>query len=265
MIRSIKFIEGFAVEDVYKNVREMKFTDGINFLFGANGVGKSVAIKFMKAYCSIPKEGWTSLVDPKVLAPDPFPHAYRAFTPEKDRVIVDWDGTLSFYNSGDISNSNAWFYQNTQAEDGFSSHKDLFDMMVEKPSSGQHRIKKLNKIFNIIKTPPDLRSQLDVGLGKDVKFQYDYITSLPRNGKNTLLLDEPERSLSLPKQKKLLEVLLELSKDYQIIAACHSPFVLSLPRDKINLIEIDKGYVDECDKLFNFKQDNNFKQLEMDL
>lgn len=258
MIKSVKFIEGFAVEDVYKNCeKEFHFTEGINIYFGPNGSGKSVALRFLKAYCSIQSAGWTRLVDPKALAPDRFPHAYRAFAPDKDKALVDWDGTPVFYNTGDISDNNVWFFQNAggMSEDGLSSEKERFEAMVEKPSSGQYRLQKINKLLNVIGNPPDVLGDDQPRLG-DVKWQVEYMKSLPRDGKTTLLLDEPERSLSLPKQKKLLEVLLEFSKTYQIIAACHSPFVLDLPRESVNIIEIEKGYVSECDKLFNFQKNN---------
>jgi len=254
MINSIEFVEGFAYNDIYKQCdKKHEFTKGLNIYWGKNGAGKSVALRFLKAYCSIPKAGWTQLVDPKALAPDPFPHSYRSMTPDKDRAIVDWDGTSTFYNSGDIADNNAWFYQKAggMSEDGLTTEKERFESMLDNPSSGQYRLNKINKIFGVIGNPPELTN--DVILG-DVKSQLNHIKSLSNTGKITLLLDEPERSLSLPKQKKLLDVLLEFSKDYQIITACHSPFVLSLPKDQVNIIEIQKGYYDECDELFNFKQ-----------
>lgn len=254
MIKSIKFTEGFTVDEIYKDCdKEYKFTEGMNILFGPNACGKSVALRFMKAYCSIPKGGWTQLVDPKALAPDPFPHAYRAMTPDKDRFEMDWDGSPVFYNAGDISDNNAWFFQaaGNNSEDGLSTEAERFETMLEKPSSGQYRLKQINKILQIARNPSDYHDYNKL-LG-DVSAQLEYLDSLPKDGKTTLLLDEPERSLSLPKQQKLLEVLLEFSDEFQIIAACHSPFALDLPREKVNFLEIEKGYVDECDKLFNFK------------
>lgn len=251
MIKSIEFVEGFAME-LYKNIpKKFVFTEGLNCLIGNNGAGKSVTLKYLKAYSSIQVAGWTNLVDPKVLAPDPFPHAYRAFTPDKDRVVVDWDGTPVFYNSGDIADSNAWFFQKDGAsEDGLTTEKERFDTMVEKPSSGQYRLKKINKMLNIIGNPPEIKPNPMHG---DVSAQLEYLNSLPKGGKLTILLDEPERSLSLPKQKKLLEVLFGFADKHQIIMACHSPFALSLPRDKVNYIEISPNYIAECDSLFTFK------------
>jgi len=250
MIKSIEFVDGFPME-LYKDIpKKFNFTDGLNCAFGTNGCGKSVALKFLKAYCSIPVAGWTTLVDPKMLSPDPLPHGYRAFTPDKLPAIVDWDGTPVFYNSGDIADSNVWFYQKDgTSEDGLSTEAERFQAMIDKPSSGQYRLKKINKMLSVVGNPPALKPNPKLG---DVKDQLEYMESLHKDGKITLLLDEPERSLSLPKQKKLLDVLLDFSDKFQIIIACHSPFILSLPRDKVNFIEIQPNYLDECDKLFNF-------------
>lgn len=48
---------------------------------------------------------------------------------------------------------------------------------------------------------------------------------IPR-GKQTLLLDEPDRSLDLIQQEEMWSHLRELSKRYQIITSSHSPFSL---------------------------------------
>jgi hypothetical protein len=105
-------------------------------------------------------------------------------------------------------------------------------------------------MLNIIGNPPEIKPNPLYG---DVSAQLEYLDSLPKGGKLTILLDEPERSLSLPKQKVLLDVLMDFSKKHQIIMACHSPFALSLPRDKVNYVEIEPNYISECDKLFNFQ------------
>lgn len=73
------------------------------------------------------------------------------------------------------------------------------------------------------------------------QIEVDYIKSLPRNGKITLLLDEPEKALSIPKQIELFDVMMKLSDHFQIILATHSPFILEYK--KANLIDITPGYV----------------------
>lgn len=69
---------------------------------------------------------------------------------------------------------------------------------------------------------------------------------------NVILIDEPEVSLHPDIQKKLLEVLIEYSKDKQIIVSTHSPYFINW-----NVIS-DKA------KIIRFKKDNNqIKVFEM--
>lgn len=267
MIHGIKFVEGFPLEIYKGKPLEYKFTKGFNIIFSGNGAGKSVMLKFLKAYTGIPKAGWSSIVEPVQLASDSLPLGYAGLTPEKTNAIVPWDGRPAFYNAGDISNSQTWFFQNVgQSDDGITSEQEQFLNMAEKPSSGQFRLQKINKVLSLIgKEPNLLEMPANIKDTRSAQRQIDFIKSLPRNGRVTMLLDEPERSLSLPKQRKLLEVLMEFSENYQIIAACHSPFALELPRDKVNLIEIDRGYIEECDNLFNFNKRDLEEPIQQEL
>jgi len=61
-------------------------------------------------------------------------------------------------------------------------------------------------------------------------------------GKTTVLLDEPERSLSHAKQKDFfLNVLPNQMKDYQVIIATHSLYSMFTPN--ANIIEMENGYI----------------------
>ena len=75
--------------------------------------------------------------------------------------------------------------------------------------------------------------------------QVAYWQSLPRTGKPTIILDEPERSLSIPAQAKLwLETLPRLTKTFQILSASHSPFALKAPG--AHFLSMPRDYVKEC-------------------
>jgi energy-coupling factor transporter ATP-binding protein EcfA2 len=253
MITKIQFGVGFPVEQVYKRPVEFNFTPGFNCFFASNGAGKSVALKFLKSFVGIENAGWSGIVNPDRLASNRLPFGYTGLTPENVYAHVEWDGSPCFYNAGDISVSNTFFYQNVgQSEDGITTEKEQFDALVNKPSSGQYRLQKINKILDMVKknVPNILEIPSKYQHKGDVRYQIDYIQSLNSQGRITLLLDEPERSLSLPKQKRLLDVLLEFSEEMQIIVACHSPFVLFLPQEKVNIINVEPGYYEECKELF---------------
>lgn len=220
-----------------------------NFYCLANGLithncGKSSILKIIKAYCGIRQGGWSQISQETALAAsrkEHFPYAYSHFSPGNCKANVTWDGTPSFYNEGDVKADNfAFFFSNERmSEDGITTGDDYMDAMALKPSSGQYRLQKLNKIMNILDKPPLLTGYTP---------EAQYIQTLPRNGKVTILLDEPERALSLPKQLELFKILEEMSDKYQIIIATHSPFVLFNLESKI--FDMETGYSEKCIGIF---------------
>ena len=254
MIGGIKIINGFFTElPGFHPNQIFEFTDGLNVLYGPNGCGKSSVLKMLKAYSGIPndKGGWTRVSDSIALGTQSashFPYAYREYSPGQSDCAVLWDGSPTFYNEGDVKTDQwAWFtHKEILSEDGMTSENELFDNMHERPSSGQYRMKKINKLFNLLGNPPNI---LDASNKTDAQLaEISYFKTLPRNGKTTILLDEPERALSLPKQLELFKLLEEKSKDYQIIIATHSPFVLWNLNAK--MFDMQTGYMDECVNIF---------------
>jgi energy-coupling factor transporter ATP-binding protein EcfA2 len=254
MINNIKILNGYLTEmpNFHKEI-EFEFTPNLTVLYGPNGSGKSSVLKMLKAYCGIPNGmgGWSRISSELALGAQQkshFPYVYRAYSPGQSDCIVGWDGTPSFFNEGDVKTDQwAWFtHKEILSEDGMTTEAEQFDVMAEKPSSGQYRLKKLNKLFEMLKNPPNLRQYVSnhpaqVG-------EVDYIRTLPSTGRVTLILDEPERALSLPKQLELFKLLEKMSDRYQIIIATHSPFVLFDLDAKI--YDIEAGYKHKCLEIF---------------
>jgi energy-coupling factor transporter ATP-binding protein EcfA2 len=260
MIVYINYLSGYPLELECIKDRRYEFTDGLNVLFGPNGCGKSTIIKTLKSYCGIQKGGWTAVSDPLVIgsyyvgkmheAKD-FPHAYYTYSPGKSMADVGWDGCPVFFNDGDIKVSETFFFQNVgQSDDGITSEAEQLETLALKPSSGQYRIQKINKMVNMLQSPPPYSSIEETPFRcqyPDVAMrEVAYWRSLGRrSNKYTILLDEPERSLSLPKQEKLLtELIPELMKTYQVVIATHSIFALTMK--DANIIDMQEGYVEEC-------------------
>jgi energy-coupling factor transporter ATP-binding protein EcfA2 len=260
MINSITIRNGFLTEmPGFHPGKRFDFGEGITVLFGPNGVGKSSVIKMLKAYCGIEKGGWSRISSPLALGAQSashFPWVYRQYSPGQSDCIVDWDGTASFYNDGDVKIDQwAWFTHNEiLSEDGMTTETEQMQFLMDKPSSGQYRLAKLNKLLNMMESPPDLTicppstdpSQQPYHPTQMAECQY--IRSLPRNGKPTLILDEPERALSLPKQLELFKLLVQLTEKYQIIIATHSPFVLF--EENLKIYDIEEGYAQRCIEIF---------------
>lgn len=255
MVYGIKIINGFATElpNFYPNI-QFQFSPGLNILSGSNGCGKTSILKMIKAYCGIPNGygGWSRISDKLALGAQVkshFPYAYRTYSPGQSDCAVIWDGTATFYNEGDIKTDQwQWFtHRSIASEDGMTTEAEHMDTMMEKPSSGQYRIKKLNKLFEMLKNPPDLFKAYSSHPAEMAEIEY--IRSLPRTGRVTLLLDEPERALALPKQMELFKLLNDMSKDYQIIIATHSPFVCLMDLNA-KIFDIEKDYSETCTEIF---------------
>ena len=254
MIKSCQLNSGFLSFFPHVKGRKYEFNDKFNVIFGENGIGKSALMKTMAAHCGIEKGGWSSISEPSKLAvgtPNQFPKVYRQYAPGQCGAILDWDGTPTFYNDSDsVSKSDmSWFYSSaSQSNDGLTTEAEQMDIAATKPSSGQFRIHKINKIMSVIQHPPNLLVVPPHIQDKTVaQWEANYIKTLPRNGKVTLLLDEPEKALALPKQLELFEVLHKLSAHFQVIVVTHSPFILFFK--DANIIDMMPGYSKICKEL----------------
>ena len=263
-------------EESYVQTYDIHVDSDTNLYCLANGLvthnsGKSVALRTLAAYCGIEKGGWSQISNPAKLASktiNHFPFVYRAYTPSNIDADVTWDGAPTFYNDSEMLNKNdfTWFFDNAKlSADGITSSAEQLDIMAEKPSSGQYRIHKINKIMKIIQTPPTLEIP-DVADKEAAAAEVAYVNTLrtnakrlnmPSTGKMTLLFDEPEKALALPKQLELFDTLSKLAEHFQVIIATHSPFILYFKQ--AHIIDLNQGYADECRSLIE-KQIKSFKR-----
>ena len=250
MINRVLVKKGFASELLCLKDRIFQFNDGFNVLFGSNGCGKSTLMKCIKAYCAIEHAGWSKISDHMSLGAGDvkaFPFVYRAFTPTKEcDTIVEWDGSATFYNDSDLRiDDMSWFYnKDILKREGLTTEAEQMDYIAKRPSSGQTRMQKLNKIFNIAMNPPKFWETSPNPGNRYERMEIQYINALPKNGKVTILLDEPEKSLSIPKQIELFRLLKSFQDKFHIIISTHSPFILF--EDGINIIEMEADYINTC-------------------
>jgi energy-coupling factor transporter ATP-binding protein EcfA2 len=250
MIKRVMLKSGFLHETPHIKDRIFEFKPGLSVIIGNNGSGKSSLLKVMAAYCGIDKGGFSKISDPAKLGTQfqsHYPLMYRNYSPGKCDAIIEWDGTPTFYNDSDTlaKNDMTWFMNPDQSSDGISSEAEQLDVMASKPSSGQYRIHKLNKIMQMLQNPPKLDHVPEYVKSPEeraiAQFEVNYFNSLPRTGPMTILLDEPEKALSLEKQFELFDTLKQLAKHFQVIMVSHSSFVFY--EDNVNFIEMTPGFV----------------------
>lgn len=260
MITHIQFRDGFPLQLPHfvqdRTSRRFEFTQGVNVLFGPNGCGKSTILNTIKAYCFIDKGGWTRILDPLMFGMNTrrdLPHALAYFAPARCSAIVGWDGSPTLFNKGDIELSKeSFFYNSGNLDDGITTQMEHVQFLADQPSTGQFRINRLNKIRDLIASPPPLARPINIPSPKvaaAIDEQIAYIKSLNSTGRCTLLLDEPERALSIPMQRELFNLISEIGQFAQVIVATHSPLFFNI--DNINLIDVVPGYSAETRDIIN--------------
>lgn len=256
MIKRAKIHSGYPSQLPALRDREFIFSEGINFLYGPNGCGKSSLLRTIAAYSFIEKShgGWSRLPEYTHLTGTKYPDVLSKWAPDEAKADVEWDGTPSFLLDAQlIANPMTHFEYNTNSSvDGLTNVGVQLALM--KSSQGQMTILKLGKALEtLLAPPPDIiktlaPEYLKNSIRNDIQSRITYLEGLPRNGKPTLFLDEPDRSLSLPCQRNLFhEIIPDLAQKFQIICATHSPMCFHVPEGIYH--DIKEGYIEKSQSI----------------
>jgi predicted ATPase len=260
MIGRFRAISGYAMKlDRLKS--EVIFKPGLNILFGPNACGKSTVLKMIGAYCSINtargESGWTRFQNPGFDKVKELPHAFKKLSPGGCEAEIEWDGTPTLLADPGISDqtSFSYFYDSKEdSPDGMTGITDQLQMMHTKASSGQMRLVKIHQYYEALKKPPVInqlpkkaKSVNSVWRGSWNRL-VEYVNTLSQKGPNTLLLDEPDRSLSIHTQMLFwTKAIPNMAKFAQVIVASHSPFAFT--SKDANWIEFEDGYLENSQSL----------------
>lgn len=243
MIGKMKVHTGFPLKlELFK--KEIEFKPGLNILFGPNGCGKTTALSIAGAYSGVKEKGWSQPPAPFDINNVPFPKCFAKMCVGEVEADVEWDGSPSYFatSTGEVVVPHAFDDDNMMEQ---------LQVMFAKPSSGQLRLHNLGKMMQTLMkgkipdlTVADVKGVNDVWAAARKGFA-EYAKSLPRTGQLTLLLDEPDRSLSLPVQFDLwTKAAPQWATRVQVIVAAHSPFCLVAPN--AHIIDCVSGYREDC-------------------
>ena len=230
MIHSIKIKNTNSLLNKLWGEREFIFKD-INIIFGENGTGKSVLLDTIAKYVAIDARGWSSGLTPSRIKNHKNKSYIEAINDSSNYGIIDinWDGVACYLSdtSRNTSNSvNNLMSGNNNEELSFS---ESLIMSKKGHSSGEQVRVMINRLVNL--KVPDLKIPVNSEANDTWKnageLLSNYVKNLPTNGKPTLLMDEPDKSLDFNSQAVFWNLILkELAKKYQLIIITHSVFAL---------------------------------------
>jgi len=234
--------------------KTIKFTPGINVIWGRNGVGKSLLLETIGNYCFIEQTGgggWSkdsvfgfrfSYYDYKYKSKDKNLSNVHEFD-KNSKIDIDWSGDACFYmHHDDMIDWHSAMGFNMGGRDkwipGIGDILDVYKSNNNHPSSGQIIKGIAEMLLNI--SAPDLTAKNDTFCSSDI---VEYIKlrkeSFKGDFKPTLLLDEVDSQLDLFNQMWFhKEIVPKLAKKYQVILVSHSVFAANYYQ---NVIELDNS------------------------
>jgi len=266
MIKSVTLHKGRTsfTHKLYKHSSKdvtFNFTDGVNIITGRNGAGKSVLLNIIKINCAIQKDStYARMVHPfeiskGILTNETYTIPEFCTKKLKDNELpkssIDWDGTIVHYLTPEFFNPrDIWTRLDTPLPKGreLFTGMEAIGSMVSTNSAGEKSIGLLNKLYELhTDYDPPIRGVNDTWMEADKVYQ-DWVKSLPKNGKPTLLIDELDHHLDIDNQKFYWEYINHLAKKWQVIVVSHSVFAFM--RTDVNHIPLDKKYLKSVQEIF---------------
>ena len=227
--------------DVFENGFEVDFKPGVNIIVGENGCGKTTLMNLLKRYL---------MVDYNECGKGEFNCNINRLFGSTGGKILDGVDVYADYRLNTFRFSHPHEKQGGSALKDFRTFGETFTNYNS--STGQGVLNSLNCLFELM-------------FGKDVKLTYDYnqfselypeyveyvkTHRIKCPKEITILMDEPDRNLSLENISQIKGILSYHKESTQIIAVIHNPLLIySLNKfDHINWIELTKKYCDKVNK-----------------
>ena len=240
----IKYISDL---EIMKNGSSWEFKPGVNIIIGENGSGKSTLLKLIKTYLLIDSdECGRGIYNNKL-------NKLRSILGDEflDGIDVYADYTKNTFNLLHASETTQ-----DDNEKNIESFRRHFTQLIS--STGEGVIIAINSLLDKIFSKEvnltfDYEKEIKERFGK----YYEYIEKhrIQEPDAYTIIMDEPDRNLSLSRLEDIKVIFTHQKPKTQIIAVLHNPILLyDLIKnydDMINWIELTKGYKEQLINTIN--------------
>ena len=221
----------------FKNGTEYEFKPGVNIIVGENGSGKTTLMNLIKKYL---------VVDFTECSRGDYNCNINAlFSTFHDDTMLDGVEVYADYTKNTFRLSHAGEKAQNEALKTFEEFGSFFDQTHS--STGEGVLVAINYLFNYI-FGKKAKLTFDYNQFKEVYPLYvDYVEKhrVKCADEWTILMDEPDRNLSLDNIEQVKGILSFHKEHTQIIAVVHNPLLIyTLSKmEHINFIELTKDYV----------------------